>query len=60
MFFRSLKRRFDEELSEIEALNELSQFSENKKELLSYENIQIAKNLSKEYFEMIRVWLMFN
>jgi hypothetical protein len=60
LFFRSLKRRFDEELSEIEALNELSQFSENKKELLSYENIQIAKNLLKEYFEMIRVWLMFN
>jgi hypothetical protein len=60
LFFRSLKRRFEEELSEIEALNELSQFSENKKELLSYENIQIAKNLLKEYFEMIRVWLMFN
>jgi hypothetical protein len=60
LYFRSLKRRFEEELSEIEALNELSQFSENKKELLSYENIQIAKNLLKEYFEMIRVWLMFN
>ena len=58
--FRSLKRRFEQELTEIEALNEQLKSSENKKELLTSENIENAKNLLKEYLKLIRVWFMFN
>lgn len=60
LFFRSIKRKFEQELSEIETLNEHLKTSENKKELLTPENIQNANNLLNEYFEIIRVWLTFN
>ena len=60
LVFRSLKRRFEQELSEIETLTEHLKSSENKKELLTPENMQNAKILLKEYLSIIRVWLMFN
>ena len=60
LVFRSLKRRFEQELSEIETLTEHLKSSENKKELLTPENIQNAKILLKGYLSIIRVWLTFN
>jgi len=60
LVFRSLKRQFEQELSEIETLTEHLKSSENKKELLTPENIQNAKILLKGYLSIIRVWLTFN
>ncbi len=48
LFFRSLKRRFEQELSEAEALNEHLKTAESEKELISAENIENAKFLLKE------------
>ena len=60
LVFRSLKRQFEQELSEIETLTEHLKSSENKKELLTPENIKNAKILLKGYLSIIRVWLTFN
>lgn len=48
LFFRSLKRRFEQELSEVESLNEHLKVSGTEKEFIPTENIENAKILLKE------------